>query len=532
MRHPSARVAAALVTLALLAGSPPISGAPAAPGPAPIGAHLDPALLRALDSGPAIAIMSWDPAAARRPAIARYLRDAGLRATVFERVPVAYACAGSAADARAMAAAPGARSVVANAPLTPALDRSVRTAFNGDPEALWSVRDITGKGVKIAVVDTGVDGRHPDVRYGTRMHTNVRVVFDHSSLLGPYPPLCEPDRYTDEFFGEMENTDLSSGHGTFIASVAAGDGSASGGRYTGVAPEAEILGVGVADTLTARVDGPPGCAARGDESYEEAYTCQAQVSTLGAIAAIEFILSRHVEVAAPTKVILAGWTLDGLYDPWHPLTSSIDNVSYYGVSFVVPAGNEGPAPSDCSQPDTCHFNPVGAGTTPISVAAGLKTSRRVLAPYSSRGDPVARTYHLDTHRYEPTLTAPGDGVVAARATVATSPLVQPPLFGRSAAHGSERIVVDPSYVGMSGTSVAAAHVAGAIALMQEVAVRAKGCYLTAAQVREILAATASPMPGYEAWEVGAGMIDVTLAVEYAEFWPKITSREKYMCPPT
>ncbi len=78
-------------------------------------------------------------------------------------------------------------------------------------------------------------------------------------------------------------------------------------------------------------------------------------------------------------------------------------------------------------------------------------------------------------------------------------------------------------------SVAAAHVAGAIALMQQVAVEASGCYLTAHQVLDILRSTADPMAGYQDHEVGAGALDVTDAVARASVGgPR--SIDPFMCP--
>ena len=83
---------------------------------------------------------------------------------------------------------------------------------------------------------------------------------------------------------------------------------------------------------------------------------------------------------------------------------------------------------------------------------------------------------------------------------------------------------------MTGTSVAAAHVAGTIALMQEAARKASGCYLTGQQVIDILRATADPMPGYQEHEVGAGALDVTDAVARASVGGP-PSIDPWMCPP-
>jgi subtilisin family serine protease len=426
-----------------------------------------------------------------------------------------------------MASAPGARAVVPDEPLTPTRHRSVPAAFAGDPHQFWA-QGIDGSSGTVAVLDTGIDGRHPDVGFGTRLETNVRVVFSHNELLGPYEPVCEPDRYSDEFFDQMENTETVSGHGTFMASVVAGDGTASEGVSTGMAPGADVIGVGVIDTVGGAVNAAPGCASRGYMSYEENDSCEARLSTLGAIAGIEFVLSRFLEVPRPVKVILAAWTLDGLYDPWHPLAYAAAMPSYYGVAFVTASGNKGPAPSDCTDVSTCSVNPLAAAPRVVSVAAGTRHPRPVLDEYSSRGDPEEHVYEEGTFRYEPTIVAPGANVVAARATVATTPLTGSVGPWGMAGRG-KAVSADPDYVSMTGTSIAAAHVAGAIMLMQDAAVRAKGCFLTVEQVHEVLEASATPMDDAR-WNVGAGMIDASLAITLAEVWPKKSFRETYLCP--
>ena len=510
--------AAALAALAI--------GVPSAPALAPQTARIDPGLARRVVAGPAMAIMSWDPAAASRAEVVAALD--GLGARVFERLPIAYACVGSQADLRAMASAPGARSIVADEPLTPTLHRSVPMAFNGDPTQAWD-QGIDGAGGSIAVLDTGIDGSHPDVRFGDRLETNVRVVFSHNELLGPYEPVCEPDRYSDEWFGQMESTEMVSGHGTHMASIAAGDGSASGGVHTGMAPGADLIGVGVVDAVGGAVGvGPPGCDGRGYMSYAEHDSCRQRLSTLGAIAGVEFVLSRFLEAPHPVKVILAAWTIDGLYDPWHPLAYAAWAPSFYGVVFVTATGNGGPSPSDCSSPSTCHINPLVAAPGVISVTSGTRHPRPHLDAFSSRGDPAEHTFHEETFRYQPTITAPGANVTAARATVAVTPVAGS--VGPWGMGGRGKTVsTDPDYVAMTGTSVAAAHVAGAVMLMQQAAVEAKGCYLTVDQVHEVLTASATPMDE-AVWDVGAGMIDTSLAIDYAELWPKKFFPETYLCP--
>lgn len=97
-----------------------------------------------------------------------------------------------------------------------ALDRSVPQI--GAP-AMWKA-GYTGKGVKVAVLDTGVDETHPDLK---GIETAQKNFSDSPDTV---------DRY---------------GHGTHVASTLAGTGAASGGLYKGVAPGVQLLDAKVLD---------------------------------------------------------------------------------------------------------------------------------------------------------------------------------------------------------------------------------------------------------------------------------------------
>jgi serine protease AprX len=266
----------------------------------------------------------------------------------------------------------------------------------------------------------------------------------------------------------------------------------------GVAPEADIMGVGIDETLTPQ------------QSVDATGT---QLSMLGAIAGFNYILLHGLgdtPDSMTVKVVLAGWIQSGLYDPWHPMALALLDLASFGITVVFPAGNNGPDASNCSEAATCHMNAWAPSTVAITVAATPKTSRTVLEPYSSRGDPAWRTFHDETFRYAPSISAPGTRVMSAR-RIGLASVAQPPAYSMTGASG-DGISLDRRYVALTGTSVAAAHVAGAIALMQQAAFQAGGCYLTPQQVKSILQSTATAMPGTSPVDVGAGMVDITHAV--------------------
>jgi serine protease AprX len=77
------------------------------------------------------------------------------------------------------------------------------------------------------------------------------------------------------------------------------------------------------------------------------------------------------------------------------------------------------------------------------------------------------------------------------------------------------------YTCISGTSQAAPHVAGTMALMEEAA----RCDLTPDQLFTLVSATAAPMPGRGEWEVGAGFLDARAAVD------RVRADRRKLCRP-
>ncbi|MFE5374722.1 S8 family serine peptidase [Streptomyces mirabilis] len=293
------------------------------------------------------------------------------------------------------------------------LDRS--TAQINAPTA-WKA-GYEGQGVKVAILDSGVDATHPD--------------------------LAGRIAEAKDFSGSGSTVDHF-GHGTHVASIVGGTGAASGGTRRGVAPKADLL--------IGKVLGDNGS---GLES--------------GIIDGMEWAAGEHA------KVVNMSLGADEQTDGTDPLSQAVDNLTAStGTLFVVAAGNSGPGQYTVGTP--------GAAESALTVGAVDRDDS--LAPFSSRGP------RFGDGAVKPDVTAPGVGIVAARAAGTT--LGDP---------------IDDNYVSLSGTSMATPHVAGAAALLAQ-----QHPDWSAQQLKDALISTAHTVPGTKVTEQGGGRIDLATAI--------------------
>ncbi|WP_460395516.1 S8 family peptidase [Actinophytocola sediminis] len=288
------------------------------------------------------------------------------------------------------------------------LDRSA--AQIGAPTA-WDA-GYTGEGVTVAVLDTGVDQTHPDLA----------------------------DREVDEenFTDSPDNVDRR-GHGTHVASIVAGTGAKSGGRYRGIAPGASVMDGKVLND-----------SGFGQDSW--------------IIAGMEWAAEQGADVV---NMSLGGADTTAI-DPTEQALSAL--TERYGTLFVVSAGNAGPIGTP--------------GSAPEALTVGAVDHTDALSDYSSRG-PTPRDGVI-----KPDITAPGVDIVAAMSSAGSS---GPP--------------VADGYTAKSGTSMASPHVAGAAALLTQ-----QRPDLTATELKAVLSGSARHNPAYDAFEQGAGRVDVARAL--------------------
>jgi serine protease AprX len=307
-------------------------------------------------------------------------------------------------------------------------------------DAAWR-RGVTGRGVTVAVVDTGVAANLPDLA--------GRLVPVTDGLTGPPQP-CK------NLSGELDCVDRY-GHGTFIAGLIAGNGSSSGGRWKGVAPEASILSV-----KTAGADGA------------------ADVSNI--LAAIQWVVSfkdryniRVLNLSLGTDSTQS-WRVD-------PFNYAVERAWAAGIAVVVAASNEGPDPGSITKPADDPWV-VTVGATDDRGTTSLGDDR--LPDFSGRGpapEGVAK----------PDVAAPGAHLVSLRAPGSTID-TQFPWY------------IDGVYRQGSGTSMATGVVSGAAALMLQAQPN-----LTPDRVKYALAATSRDAASDDPMAVGAGVVDANAA---------------------
>jgi serine protease AprX len=308
-----------------------------------------------------------------------------------------------------------------------------------DAPRAWSQLGVTGRGVGVAVVDSGVYP-HPDL--AGRIVAAIDFTLEAPTV------------------SNIPLTDLG-GHGTHVAGLIAGDGTRSGGLYTGVAPNANIIDVRVID-------------ARGGSN----------VSII--LRGLQWILANRSTYNIKVVNMSLGATPTGSYKS-DLMATAAEILNFAGVAVVVSAGNSGPVAGTITTPAVDPYViTVGAlddNDTP------LRTDD-LMATFSSRG----RT--LFDNLAKPDLVAPGRRMISLRAPGseldALFPERQVTVLG----------AVSADYYRLSGTSMAAPVVAGTIALMLE-----RNPTLTSAQIKKRLKSTVTPLSFGTSADRGVGLVN-------------------------
>lgn len=243
-------------------------------------------------------------------------------------------------------------------------------------------------------------------------------------------------------FSDAEDAEDRDGHGTHVASTISGSGAASGGVYRGVAPGVRLLNGKVLNDHGGGTDS-------------------------SVIAGMEWAVQQGAKVI---NMSLGGSTPDDGTDVLSMMVNELSDSS--GSLFVVAAGNTG-VPESVTAP--------GSADAALTVAS--TTKQDTLSAFSSRG-PRAGDFGL-----KPEISAPGENIVAARA---------PGAFPNQPGDGA--------YVSLSGTSMAAPHVAGAAAI-----VAGGHPDWTGRQIKAALTGSAEVLQKIDVFGNGAGRLDVARA---------------------
>jgi serine protease AprX len=390
------------------------------------------------------------------------------------------ACLATAGQVRALAANSAVRSVWANDQLyyfdheTSTLTGVERLRADAAMTRANGGLPVSGAGnFSVVINDSGIDATHPDLQFGKNVIQNVQIVTDEqtANLVNGVPSFTSL-----QVVENVPDTDTNTGHGTHCAGIVGGTGQQSGGLYAGVAPGAKLIGTGSGATLL----------------------------VLNALGGFEWSLTNQYLYGI--RVISNSWGGNGPFDPNDPVSIASKTAHDNNITVVFAAGNSGPGR------DT--MNPYAKAPWVIGVAAGTKEGG--LASFSSRGVPkserLSNNDPLDDYN-APTITAPGTGREFANDTKFSAAVVSTRSKTNVFANGltdDTEIPVNyvPYYTQISGTSMATPFIAGTVALMLDADIT-----LSPDDIKQILVNTASRMPGYDEWEVGAGYVNVYAAVD-------------------
>ncbi|HHY83101.1 MAG TPA: S8 family peptidase [Clostridiales bacterium] len=287
----------------------------------------------------------------------------------------------------------------------------------------------TGRGIGIAILDTGI--------------------YPHQDFTKPRNRIIA----FKDFVNNKQNPYDDNGHGTFVAGVAAGNGYASGGKYKGVAPEANLIGVKVMDK-------------------------NGSGNSSDIIAGMQWVADHHKEYNIRVMSLSLG-AKPPTGSRFDPLAAAVEAVWKKGIIVIAAAGNAGPKQNTIATP----------GVSPVIITVGAVDDKRtadykddVIADFSSRGP-------VNGRQVKPDIVAPGVGITAANTD-------------KEYTGGLRTEVLKEPYTKMSGTSVATPVVSGAAAVMLS-----KNPKMTPAEFKELIMKNAFNM-GINKYAQGSGILDI------------------------
>jgi serine protease AprX len=343
---------------------------------------------------------------------------------------------------------------------------------------------VSGSGdFSVMVIDSGIDATAADLPYGTKVIQNTqRVVSTDTGNTGITVGGVPLNGFTPSLSIEnLPNTD-NVGHGTHCAGIVGSLGTRSGGLYAGVAPGVKIVGSGGGVVIL----------------------------VLDALAGWEYMMTHQDQYKIRVVTNSYGPIGGGEFEAENPLMIAAKNAHDHNIAVFFAAGNDGAAKNTLS--------PYAQAPWVIGVAAGSKEGW--LADFSSRGLPKSdrlNDSNPNNDNEAPTITAPGTGYYFANSqtrygftTAIVSVRASTGLTNALNATSDVELApaMIPFYTEEEGTSMATPFAAGVAALMLDA-----DPTLTPDEIKQIMTDTATTMPGYQDYEVGAGYINAYAAVD-------------------
>lgn len=267
--------------------------------------------------------------------------------------------------------------------------------------AAWTAA--TGKGVGVAVIDTGIDGRLPDfdaAEGGSRVVASVVTNPDATTARDTY------------------------GHGTHVAGIIAGDGNRRtddyAGRYVGIAPNAQLIAIKASDDA-------------------------GNATILDAIYGLQFAVDHRDEYNIRVVNLSLSSTEAESYRT-DPLDAAVEAAYFSGIVVVAAAGNRGTSEAAATY---------APGNDPFAISVGAVDDRGTAVRYDDVYTDWSTLGRTQDGFAKPDVAAPGAHIVSTLAG------------GSAFAELCPSCVVDGDYIRLGGTSMAAAVVSGVAALMIE-----------------------------------------------------------------
>lgn len=271
----------------------------------------------------------------------------------------------------------------------------------------------TGRGVRVALLDTGYDESHPDLQ---------GVVDQEAS---------ESELRLDKQLADRHY------HGTCMAGLIAGSGAASGGHYRGVAPDAKLIVIKVSE--------------ESGRAHADDVVSGIEAAVRAGAHIINYSAGRSPDVGGP-----APWVWATKSDIEEAFQIAADR----GILCVVAAGNDGPLPGTINRPGGMESVLTVGALTPYGGVANSSSRGPYRALPSLRPNDVRRyEEYFDVgvqERPKPDVMAPGEMIVGPLARLARAG--NPPKVDRQ--YWLSPDDEDCQYLVLGGTSQATAIVSG------------------------------------------------------------------------